>query len=114
MFSKKSNSQTERLFSFIIVYSLKNTNTIHSFREVKQRNWFILRDFHYIHQNFIVARQKDLELDFNYNFSFKLFSSIILNQFFRKFIFDFSNDTNLFNLKTRESLSISLKQSFSL
>ncbi len=113
MFLKKNNSQIKRLFSFIIVCFFRNTNTIQSFREVKQRNRLILRNFHYIHQDFIAARQKDLELDFDYNFSFKLFSSIISNQFFRKLTFDFSSDTDLFDLETRESSSISLKQSFS-
>ncbi len=113
MFLKKNNSQIKRLFSFIIVCFFRNTNTIQSFRKVKQRNRFILRDFHYIHQDFIAARQKNLEFDSNYNFSFKLFSSIISNQFSQKFILDFSNDTNLFDLKARESSLISLKQSFS-
>jgi hypothetical protein len=89
MFSKKNNSQIKRLFSFIIVCFLRSTNTIQSFREIRRRNRFILRNFHYTHQDFIAARQKDLELDFDYNFSFKLFSSIISNQFFRKFILDF-------------------------
>ncbi len=113
MFSKKSNLQTKRLFSFIIVCFFKNTNTIQSFREVKRRNRLILRNFHHTHQDFIAARQKDLEFDFDYNFFFKLFSSIISNQFFRKFTFDFSSDTNFFDLKARESSSILLKQSFS-
>ncbi len=113
MFSKRSNSQTKRLFSFIIVCFLRSTNTIQFFLEVRRRDRLILRDFHYTHQDFIVARQKDLELDSDYNFSFKLFSSIISNQFFRKLTFDFSSDTDLFDLETRESSSISLKQSFS-
>ncbi len=113
MFSKKNNSQIKRLFSFIIVCFLKNTSTIQSFREIKRRNRFILWDFHYIHQDFIAARENDFELDFDYNLFFKLFLSIISSQFFRKFIFDFSNDTDLFNLKTRESSSISFKQLFS-
>ncbi len=113
MFSKKSNSQTKRLLSFIIACFLKSTNTIQSFREIKRRNRLILRDFHYTHQDFIAARQKDLELDFDYNFSFKLFSSVISNQFSRKFILDLSSDTDLFDLEARESSSISLKQSFS-
>ncbi len=112
MFSKRSNSQTKRLFSSIIAYFLKSTSTIQSFREIKRINRFILRDFHYTHQDFIVARQKDIELDSDYNFFFKLFSSIISNQFFRKFILDSSSDTDLFDLKARESLSISFKQSF--
>jgi hypothetical protein len=113
MFSKKNNSQIKRLFSFIIACFLKSTSTIQSFREIRQRNRLILRDFHYIHQDFIAARQKDFELDSDYNLSFKLFSSIISSQFFREFTFDFSSDTDLFDLKARESSSISLKQSFS-
>jgi hypothetical protein len=112
MFSKKNNSQIKRVFSFIIVCFFKSTNTIQSFREIKRRDRLILRDFHYTHQDLIAARQKDLELDFDYNFSFKLFSLIISNQFFRKLILDFSSDINLFDLKARESSSISLKQSF--
>ncbi len=111
--SKKSNSQTKRLFSFIIACFLRNTSTILSFRETKRLKRFNLRDFHYTHQDFIVARQKDLELDFDYKFSFfKLFSSIISSQFFREFILDFSNDTDLFNLETRELSSILFVQSF--
>jgi hypothetical protein len=113
MFSKKNNSQIKRLLSFIIICFFKNTSTIQSFREVKRRDRFILRDFHYIFQDFIVARQKDFEFDSDYNLFFKLFSSIILSQFFRKFTFDFSSDTNLFDLKARESSSISFKQSLS-
>ncbi len=113
MFSKKSNSQTKRLLSFIIACFFRSTNTIQSFREVKCLNRLILRNFYYTHQDFIAARQKNLELDFDYNLFFKLFSSIILSQFFRKFTFDFLSDTNLFDLKTRELSSISFKQSFS-
>jgi hypothetical protein len=109
MFSKKNNSQTKRLFSFIITCFFKNTSTIQSFREVKRLNRLILRDFYYTHQDFIAARQKDFELDFDYNLFFKLFSSIIANQFSRKFIFDSSNDTDLFDLKAHELSSISLK-----
>jgi hypothetical protein len=86
---------------------------IQFFREVKRLDRFTLRDFYYTHQDFIAARQKDLELHFDYNFFFKLFSSIISNQFSRKFTFDFSNDTNLFDLEAREFSSISFKQSFS-
>jgi hypothetical protein len=82
---------------------------IQFFREVKWLNRFILRDFHYTYQDFIAARQKDFEFDFDYNFSFELFSSIISNQFFREFIFEFSNDTNLFDLKICEFLLISFK-----
>ncbi len=105
---------TNKTFIFIHYRLLfKNTNTIQSFREVRQRNRLILRDFHYTHQDFIAARQKDLELDFDYNLSFKLFSSVISNQFFRKFILDSSSDTNLFDLEAREWSSISLKQSSS-
>jgi hypothetical protein len=38
----------------------------------------MLKIFHHIFQNVIAARQKDFELDFNYNlYSFKLFSLII-------------------------------------
>ncbi len=73
-----------------------------------------LNDFHYIFQNVIAARQKDLELDFDYNFfSFKLFLSIISNQFFRKSVFDLFNDIDLFDLKIRLSSSLkSLNKSF--
>jgi hypothetical protein len=113
MFSKKNNSQTKRLFSFIIACFFKNTNTIQSFREIRLRDRLILRNFRYTHQDFIAARQKDLELDSDYNFFFKLFSSIISNQFFRKFIFEYSNNTDFFDSKARELSSISLKQSFS-
>ncbi len=109
MFSKKSNSQTKRLLSFIIVCFFRNTNTIQSFREIKRLNRLILRDFYYTHQDFIAARQKNLELDSDYNFFFKLFSSIISNQFFRKFTFDSSSDTDLFDLEAREFSSISFK-----
>ncbi len=113
MFSKKSNSQTKRLLSFIIVCFFRSTNTIQSFREVRRRDRLILRDFHYIHQDFIAARQEDFELDSDYSLSFKLFSSVISNQFSRKFTLDSSSDTDLFGLKVRESSSVSLKQSFS-
>ncbi len=87
-------------------------NRIQSFREIKRRNALILQDFRYTHQDFIAARQKNLELDFDYNFFFKLFSSIISNQFFRKSILEFSSDTDLLNLEARELSSISFKQSF--
>ncbi len=113
MFSKKNNSQIKRLLSFIIVCFLRSTNKIQSFREIKRLNRLILRDFYYTHQDFIAARQNDFELDFDYNFFFKLFSSIISNQFFRKCIFDSSSDTDLFDLEARELSSISLEQSFS-
>ncbi len=73
----------------------------------------ILKDFHYIFQNVIAARQKDLELDFDYNFfSFKLSSSIISNQFFRKSIFDWFNDIDLFDLKIRSFFSFNKHVSF--
>ncbi len=68
-----------------------------------------LQDFYHIFLDVIVARQKDFELDFDYNsFSFKLFSSIISNQFFRKSIFDSFSDINLFNLEIRSSSSLKL------
>ncbi len=56
MFSKKNNSQTKRLFSFIIACFLRSTSTIQSFREVRRLKRLILRDFHYTHQKFIIAR----------------------------------------------------------
>jgi hypothetical protein len=110
MFSKRSNSQTKRLISSIIACFLRSTSTIQSFREIRRIDRLILRDFHYTHQDFIVARQKDFELDSDYNLFFKLFSSIISNQFFRKFTFDSSSDTDLFDLEARELSSVSLKQ----
>ncbi len=115
MFSKKSNSQTKRLFSFIIACYSKSLNTIQSFREVKRRNRLTLKNFHYIFQDVIVARQKDLELESDYNsFSFKLSSSVISNQFFWKFIFDSFNNIDLFDWKVRSFSSlnkhVSLKQ----
>jgi hypothetical protein len=67
MFSKRSNSQTKRLFSFIIVCYSKSLNTIQSFREVKRRNQLTLKNFHHIFQNVVAARQKDFELDSDYN-----------------------------------------------
>jgi hypothetical protein len=115
MFLKKNNSQTKLLFSFIIACFLKSTNMIQSFREVRRLKRFTLRDFHYTHQDFIVARQKYFEFDFNYNSSFsffKLFSSVISNLFSWDLIFDFSSDTNLFDLNARELSLISLEQSF--
>jgi hypothetical protein len=109
MFSKKSNSQIKRLFSFIIVCYLKNLNTIQSFREARKRDRLTLKDFHHIFQNVIAARQKDFELDSDYNFlSFKLFSSIISNQFFRKSILDSLSDIDLFDLEIRSSSSLKL------
>jgi hypothetical protein len=56
MFSKKNNSQTKRLFSFIIACHFKNLNTIQFFHEIKRRNRLTLKDFHYIFQNVIAAR----------------------------------------------------------
>ncbi len=107
MFSKKSNSQTKRLFSFIIACYSKSLNTIQSFRKAKKRNRLTLKDFHYIFQDVIVARQKDFELDSDYNsLSFKLSSSIISNQFFRKSILDSFNDIDLFDLKIRSFSSL--------
>jgi hypothetical protein len=103
---KKKIFKTKRLFLFIIACYFKNLNTIQSFREIKKRNRLTLKDFHHISQNVIAARQKDLELDFYYNFfSFKLSSSIISNQFFRKSILDSFNDIDLFDLKVRSSSS---------
>jgi hypothetical protein len=113
MFSKKRKIEIlkiKRLFSFIIVCYFKSLNTIQSFREVKKRNRLTLKDFHHIFQNVIAARQKDFELDSDYNFfSFKLSSSIISNQFFRKSILDSFNNIDLFDLKIRSS---SLLKSF--
>ncbi len=66
-----------------------------------------LKDFHHIFQNVIAARQKDLELDSDYNsFSFKLFSSVISDQFSRKSTFDSINDIDLFDLKVRSLFSL--------
>jgi hypothetical protein len=66
-----------------------------------------LKNFHHIFQDVIAARQKDLEFDFDYNsFSFKLFSSIISYQFFRKSIFDSINDIDFFDLEVRSSSSL--------
>jgi hypothetical protein len=115
MFSKKSNLKTKRLFSFIIVCISKSLNTIQSFCEVKKRNRLTLKDFYHIFQNVIVVRQRNFELDFDYNsFSFKLSSSIISSQFFRKSTFDLFNDIDLFDLKIRSFFSlnkhVSLKQ----
>ncbi len=72
----------------------------------------ILRNFYHTHQDFIVAYQKNFDRDLEYCSSDTIFTSVISSQFFRKFIFDFSSDTDLFDLKTRESSSNSLKQSF--
>jgi hypothetical protein len=109
MFLKRSNSQTKRLFSFIIVCYLRSLNTIQSFREVKRRDRLTLRNFHHIFQNVIAARQKDLELDSDYNFfSFKLSSSVISNQFSRKSTLDSLSDIDLFDLEVRSSSSLKL------
>jgi hypothetical protein len=113
--SKKSNLKTKRLFSFIMTCYSRSLKTIQFFREIKRRDRLTLKDFHHIFQNVIAARQKNLELDFDYNFfSFKLSSSIISNKFFRKSIFDLFNDIDLFDLKIRSFSSlnkqISLKQ----
>jgi hypothetical protein len=106
MFSKRSNSQTKRLFSFIIICYSRNLNTIQFFREIKRRDRLTLKDFHHIFQDVIAVRQKDLELDSDYNsFSFKLSSSIISNQFFRKSILDSFSDIDLFDLKVRSFFS---------
>jgi hypothetical protein len=117
MFSKRKEIKilkTKRLFSFIIACYFKSLNTIQSFREVKRRNRLILRDFHHIFQDVIAARQKNLELDFDYNsFSFKLFSSVISDQFSRKSILDSLSDIDLFYLEVRSSFSFkSLNRSF--
>jgi hypothetical protein len=117
MFSKRRKIKIlkiKRLFSFIIVCYFKSLNTIQSFREVKRRNRLTLRNFHHIFQNVIAARQKDFELDSDYNFfSFKLSSSIISNQFFRKSILDSFNDIDLLDLEVRSSFSLkSLNKSF--
>jgi hypothetical protein len=117
MFSKKRKIKIfkiKRLFSFIILCYSKNLNTIQSFREIKKRDRLILRDFHHIFQNVIAARQKDLELNSDYNsFSFKLFSSIMSNQFFRKSTFDSINNIDLFDLEVRSSSSLkSFNKSF--
>jgi hypothetical protein len=115
MFSKKSNSQIKRLFSFIIVCYFKNLNMIQSFCEIKKRNRLTLKNFHHISQHVIVARQKYFELNSDYNFfSFKLSSFVISNQFFRKLIIDSFNNIDLFDLEIRSFSSInkhvSLKQ----
>ncbi len=110
---EKNNSQTKRLFSFIIVCYFKSLNTIQSFREIKKRDRLTLKNFHHTFQDIIAAHQKDLELDSDFNFfSFKLFSSIISNQFFRKLIFDSFNDIDLFDLKIRSFSSFNKHVSF--
>ncbi len=66
-----------------------------------------LKNFHHIFQDVIAARQKDLEFDSDYNsFSFKLFSSIISEQFSRKSTFDSINDIDRFDLEVRSSFSL--------
>jgi hypothetical protein len=110
MFSKRREIKilkTKRLFSFIIACYSKSLDTIQSFREAKRRNRLILRDFHHIFQDVIAARQKDLELDSDYSSSsFKLFSSVISDQFSRKSILDSFSDTDLFDLEVRSSSSL--------
>jgi hypothetical protein len=118
MFSKKKKvkilNTINCLFLFIIVCYLKSLNTIWSFREIKKRNRLTLWDFHLIFQDIIATRQKDFELDSDYNsFLFKLLSLIISDQFFRKSIFDSFNDIDLFDLKIRSSSSLkSFNKSF--
>jgi hypothetical protein len=109
MFSKKSNSQTKRLLSSIIVCYFRSLNTIQSFREARKRDRLTLKDFHHIFQDVVVARQKNLELDSDYNsFLFKLSSSIISSQFSRKSTFDSLSDIDLFDLEVRSSSSLKL------
>jgi hypothetical protein len=113
MFSKKKIIKIfkiiKRLFSFIIVCFSRNLNTIQFFREVRKRDRLILWNFHHVFQDVIAARQKDFELDSDYNlFSFKLFSSIISNQFFRKSNLDSFNDIDLFDLEVCSSSSLKL------
>jgi hypothetical protein len=110
MFSKKREIKilkTKLLLLFIIVCYFRSLNTIQSFREIKKRNRLTLKDFHHIFQDVIAARQKNLELDSDYNlFSFKLFSSVISNQFSREAILDSFNDIDLFDLEIRSSSSL--------
>jgi hypothetical protein len=118
MFSKKKKIKIfkiKRLFSFIITCYSKSLNTIQSFREVKKRDRLTLKDFYHIFQKVVAARQKDFELDSDYNFfSFKLSSAVISSQFFRKSILDSFSDTDLFDLEIRSFSSLnkhlSLKQ----
>jgi hypothetical protein len=115
MFSKKNNSQTKRLLSFIIACYSRNLDTIQSFREARRLDRLTLKDFHHIFQDVIAARQEDLELDFDYNsLSFKLSSSVISGQFSRKSTLDSLSDIDLFDLKVRSVSSlnrhVSLKQ----
>ncbi len=118
MFSKRRELKifkTKRLFSFIIACYSRSLNTIQSFREAKKRDRLTLKDFYHIFQDVIAARQKDLELDSDYNsLSFKLSSSVISSQFSRKSIFDSFSDIDLFDLEIRSFSSlnkhVSLKQ----
>ncbi len=74
-----------------------------------------LKNFHRIFQNVIADTLKKFRVRFWFynSFSFKLFSSIISNQFFRKSTFDSINDIDFFDLKVRSSsLLKSLKKSF--
>jgi hypothetical protein len=112
MFSKKSNSQTKCLFSFILICFFRSTNTIQSFREIRLQKRLTLRDFYHTHQDFIVAYQKNLDRDSEYCSSNTTFTSITSSQYFRKFTSDSSSDTDFFDLETRKSSSNSLKQSF--
>jgi hypothetical protein len=110
MFSKRRKIEilkTKRLFSFIIACYSRSLDTIQSFREIKRRDRLTLRDFHHIFQDVIAARQKDLELDSDYNFfSLKLSSSVISSQFFRKSTLDSFSDIDLFDLEVRSSSSL--------
>jgi hypothetical protein len=111
MFSKKREIEIfktiKRLFSFIIACYSRNLNTIQSFREVKKRDRLTLKNFHHIFQDVIAARQEDLEFDFDYNSSsFKLFSSVISDQFSRKSILDSISDIDFFDLEVRSSSSL--------
>jgi hypothetical protein len=118
MFSKKREiknfKRIKRLFSFIIVCYSKSLNTLQFFRETKKRNRLMLKDFHHIFQNVIAAHQKDFELDSDYNSSlFKLFSSVISDQFSRKSTLNSINDIDLFDLEVRSSFLLkSLNKSF--
>jgi hypothetical protein len=117
MFSKKREIKTfkttKRLFSFIIACYLKSLDTIQFFREAKRRNRLTLKDFYHIFQDVIAARQKDLELDSDYNSSFILFSSVISSQFSRKSTLDSFSDIDLFDLEVRSSSSLrSFNKSF--
>jgi hypothetical protein len=113
MFSKKREIETfkttKRLLSSIIACYSRSLDTIQSFREVRRRDRLTLKDFHHIFQNVIAARQKDLELDSDYSsFSFKLFSSVISDQFSRKSTLDSFSDIDLFDLEVRSSSSLKL------